>query len=41
MFFFQEEMNMQRVPNHHHDLAFYIGLNLALACAILASMWLY
>lgn len=41
MFYFQEEMNMHRTPKNRHDLAFYIGLNIALACALALSLWLY
>ncbi|CDZ33107.1 Hypothetical protein NGAL_HAMBI1145_16610 [Neorhizobium galegae bv. officinalis] len=31
---------MHRKPNHQHELAFYIGLNAALACLIVASVLL-
>jgi hypothetical protein len=41
MFFSKEEKNMQRLPKRHHDMAFYVGLNAALACAIAASLWLW
>jgi hypothetical protein len=37
---FQEETEMHRKPDHQHELAFYIGLNAALGCLIVASVLL-
>lgn len=36
----EEENEMHRKPDHQHGLAFYIGLNAALGCLIIASVLL-
>jgi hypothetical protein len=37
---FQEEKEMHRKHDHQHELAFYIGLNAALGCLIIAGVLL-
>lgn len=32
---------MNRAPHSRHDWPFYLGLNVALACLIAASIWYY
>jgi hypothetical protein len=39
-FGFQEENEMHHKPGHQHEMAFYIGLNVALGCLIVASVLL-